>query len=68
MMEYAEDGKPVPENLHEQQMLNEEKLYRQRVQYMNGLNKAAKLIDEMTSDPNERIILKSALLKSLKED
>ena len=67
-MKYTEDGKPVPENLHEQQMLNEEKLYRQRVQYMKGLNKAAKLIDEMTSDPNERIILKSALLKSLNED
>ena len=67
-MKYTEDGKPVPENLHEQQMLNEEKLYRQRVQYMKGLNKAAKLIDEMTSDPNERIILKSALLKSLKEE
>ena len=67
-MKYTEDGKPIPENLHEQQMLNEEKLYRQRVQYMKSLNKAAKLIDKMTSDPNERIILKSALLKSLKED
>lgn len=67
-MEYTEDGEPIPKNLHEQQMLNEEKLYRQRVQYMKGLNKAAKLIDEMTSNPNERIILKSALLKSLTED
>lgn len=67
-MKYTEDGKPIPENLHEQQMLNEEKLYRQRVQYMKSLNKAAKLIDGMTSDPNERIILKRALLKSLTED
>ena len=67
-MKYTEEWKPVPENLHEQQMLNEEKLYRQRVQYMKGLNNAAKLIDEMTSDPNERIILKGALLQSVKED
>lgn len=67
-MEYTEEGEPILTNLHEQQMLNEEKLYRQRVQYMKGLNKSAKLIDEMTSDSNERIILKSALLKSLKED
>ena len=56
-MRYTEDGNPVPETLHEQ-----------RVLYMERLNKAARLIDGMTSDPNERIILKTALLKSLKKD
>ena len=67
-MEDTEYGKPVSENLHEQQMLNEEKLYKQRIQYMKSLNKAAKLIDEMTTDTNERIMLKGVLLKSVKED